>query len=219
MIEIYIILSLVIGIGIGYFLASQNSSANDEDIDSIKKEMGNTFKALALDVNRSNTEEFFKLANDKFQGLSKESDKNLETKKEINNETIFRIYSMTKPITSVAIMMLYERGLIRLEHELYRYLPEFKNTEVWESGDVNNYKTRPLNNPILISDLLTHTAGFTYDFMLGHPAIGLYKKNGLHNYKDIETQEEMNLDKFCKKLSTLPLLFEPGEKRPCVARL
>ena len=59
--------------------------------------------------------------------------KNFETKKEINNETIFRIYSMTKPITSVAIMMLYERGLIRLEHELYRYLPEFKNTEVWES--------------------------------------------------------------------------------------
>ena len=80
MIEIYIILSLVIGIGIGYFLAIQNSSANDEDIDSIKKEMENTFKALALDVNRSNTEEFFKLANDKFQGLSKESDKNLESK-------------------------------------------------------------------------------------------------------------------------------------------
>ena len=119
---------------------------------------------------------------------------------------------MTKPITSVAIMMLYERGLIRLEHELYRYLPEFKNIEVWESGDINNYKTRPLDNPILISDLLTHTAGFTYDFMLGHPAIGLYKKNGLHDYKNIETQEEMNLDEFCNKLSTLPLLFEPGEK-------
>ena len=83
--------------------------------------------------------------------------KNIETKKEIDNETIFRIYSMTKPITSVAIMMLYERGLIRLEHELYRYLPEFKNIEVWESGDINNYKTRPLDNPILISDLLTHT--------------------------------------------------------------
>ena len=138
--------------------------------------------------------------------------KNIETKKEIDNETIFRIYSMTKPITSVAIMMLYERGLIRLEHELYRYLPEFKNIEVWESGDINNYKTRPLDNPILISDLLTHTAGFTYDFMLGHPAIGLYKKNGLHDYKNIETHEEMNLDEFCNKLSTLPLLFEPGEK-------
>ena len=41
-------------------------------------------------------------------------------------------------------MMLYERGLIRLEHELYRYLPEFKNTEVWETGDINNFKTKPL---------------------------------------------------------------------------
>ena len=67
--------------------------------------------------------------------------KNTESQDEINNETIFRIYSMTKPITSVAIMMLYERGLIRLEHELYRYLPEFKNTEAWETGDINNFKT------------------------------------------------------------------------------
>ena len=138
--------------------------------------------------------------------------KNIESKEKIDNETIFRIYSMTKPITSVAIMMLYERGLIRLEHELYRYLPEFKNTEVWVTGDINNFKTKPLNNPILIRDLLTHTAGFTYDFMLGHPAIGLYRKNGLHDYKNIETQEEMDLEEFCNKLSTLPLLFEPGEK-------
>ena len=114
--------------------------------------------------------------------------KNTESQDEINNETIFRIYSMTKPITSVAIMMLYERGLIRLEHELYRYLPEFKNTEAWDTGDINNFKTKPLNNPILIRDLLTHTAGFTYDFMLGHPAIGLYRKNGLHDYKNIETK-------------------------------
>ena len=48
---------------------------------------------------------------------------------------------MTKPITSVAIMMLYERGLIRLEHELYRYLPEFKNTEVWDTG-IDNFKNK-----------------------------------------------------------------------------
>ena len=80
--------------------------------------------------------------------------KNIESKEKINNETIFRIYSMTKPITSVAIMMLYERGLIRLEHELYRYLPEFKNTEVWESGNLDNFITKPLTKPILISDLL-----------------------------------------------------------------
>ncbi|MEC7735435.1 MAG: serine hydrolase domain-containing protein [Pseudomonadota bacterium] len=138
--------------------------------------------------------------------------KNIETKEPIDENTIFRIYSMTKPITSVAIMMLYERGLLRLEHELFRYLPEFANTEVWESGDLNKYKTKPMDNPILIRDLLTHTAGFTYDFMLGHPAIGLYKKSGLDNYIDPETQKEMDLAKFTEKLSELPLLFQPGEK-------
>ena len=138
--------------------------------------------------------------------------KNIDKKDEINNETIFRIYSMTKPITSVALMMLYEKGLIRLEHELYRYLPEFKKTEVWVSGDTNSYKTKPVKNPILIRDLMTHTAGFTYDFMIGHPAIGLYRKNGLHDHKDINTKEEMDLKQFCKKLSDLPILFEPGEK-------
>ena len=105
MIEIYIILSLVIGIGIGYFLASQNSSANDEDIDSIKKEMGNTFKALALDVNRSNTEEFFKLANDKFQGLSKESDKNLETKKKLIDENLNEMSKRLKSIEDASIKL------------------------------------------------------------------------------------------------------------------
>ena len=105
MIEIYIILSLVIGIGIGYFLASQNSSTNDEDIDSIKKEMENTFKALALDVNRSNTEEFFKLANDKFQGLSKESDKNLETKKKLIDENLNEMSKRLKSIEDASIKL------------------------------------------------------------------------------------------------------------------
>ena len=105
MIEIYIILSLVIGIGIGYFLANQNSSTNDEDIDSIKKEMENTFKALALDVNRSNTEEFFKLANDKFQGLSKESDKNLETKKKLIDENLNEMSKRLKSIEDASIKL------------------------------------------------------------------------------------------------------------------
>ena len=68
MVEIYIILSLILGIAIGYTLANQSNSSSNEDIDAIKKEMENTFKALALDVNQTisskNTEEFFKLANE-----------------------------------------------------------------------------------------------------------------------------------------------------------
>ena len=91
--------------------------------------------------------------------------KNIETMEKINEDSIFRIYSMTKPLTSVAIMMLYEKGMIRLEHELSRYLPEFKNTEVWDGGTVENYKTRPSKDPILIRDLLTHTSGLSYGFL------------------------------------------------------
>ena len=73
--------------------------------------------------------------------------KNVESKKPIDENTIFRIYSMTKPITSVAIMMLYEKGLLRLEHELFRYLPEFGNTEIWESGDLNTVSYTHLTLP------------------------------------------------------------------------
>ena len=138
--------------------------------------------------------------------------KNIETKEKINEDSIFRIYSMTKPLTSVAIMMLYEKGMIRLEHELSRYLPEFKNTEVWDGGTVDNYKTRPSKDPILIRDLLTHTSGLSYGFMEGHPGSALYKKHGIENHIDVETKEEMNLETFTQKLSSLPLLFDPGKK-------
>ena len=61
---------------------------------------------------------------------------------------------MTKPITSVAIMMLYEKGLLRLEHEVSRYLPEFKDIKVWKDGTAENYSTREPSQPILIKDLL-----------------------------------------------------------------
>ncbi|SVE49655.1 uncharacterized protein METZ01_LOCUS502509, partial [marine metagenome] len=73
----------MIGIAIGYTLANQNNKSKEKELKSIKKEMENTFKAIASDVNKSNTEDFFKLANDKFKNLSKESDTNLEQKKEL----------------------------------------------------------------------------------------------------------------------------------------
>ena len=112
-------------------------------------------------------------------------------------DSLFCIFSATKAITSAASWLLMQKKVISENDLVTEYIPEF--------GENGKAKTT-------LSHLLTHTAGFTYDFMLGHPAIGLYKKNGLHDYKNIETQEEMNLEEFCNKLSTLPLLFEPGEK-------
>ena len=105
MIEIYIILSLIIGIGIGYTLANQSKNSDNEDIDSMKREMENTFKALALDVNKSNTEEFFKLANDKFQTLSKESDTNLESKKKLIDENLGEMSKRLKSIEEHSIKL------------------------------------------------------------------------------------------------------------------
>ena len=109
MVEIYIILSLVLGIGIGYTLANQSKASDSDDIDRIKKEMENTFKALALDVNQTlnskNTEQFFKLANDKFQSLSKESDTNLETKKKLIDENLGEMSKRLKSIEEHSIKL------------------------------------------------------------------------------------------------------------------
>tara|TARA_B100001094_G_scaffold178069_1_gene172086 strand:- start:183 stop:1298 length:1116 start_codon:yes stop_codon:yes gene_type:complete len=105
MVEIYIIISLILGIAIGYTIANQNRTAKSDDIGILKKEMENTFKALASDVNKSNTEEFFKLANDKFQGLSKESNTNLESKKKLIDENLSEMSKRLKSIEDASIKL------------------------------------------------------------------------------------------------------------------
>ena len=95
---IFIIIGLSVGFIIGYFLGKKNTTSSIEDLDKIKKEMENTFKALAADVNKSNTEEFLKLANDKFQNLSKESDVNLEQKKKLIDQNL---EEMNKKLESI----------------------------------------------------------------------------------------------------------------------
>ena len=81
-------------------------------------------------------------------------------------DTIFRIYSMTKPITSVAIMMLAERGKIMLQDPVTKYLPQFADIRVFEKGTPREYTTREPERMITVHDLMTHQSGLTYDFML-----------------------------------------------------
>ena len=121
----------------------------------------------------------------------------------IGPDTIFRIFSMTKPITSLAIMILFERGLIRLDHEVSRYIPAFKHTGVWNGGDLKNYHTRPVEREITIRDLLTHTSGLSYGFLFQHEVDALYRREQLGEVH--ETLEDM-----CNRLATMPLLFSPG---------
>jgi DNA recombination protein RmuC len=98
MVEIYIIISLTIGIGLGYYLANQTNQSNDEELEGIKKEMEKAFKSVAFDVNKSNTEEFLKIADDKFQNLSKEADKDLENKKKLIDGNL---ETMSKKLQSI----------------------------------------------------------------------------------------------------------------------
>ncbi|MEM8920026.1 MAG: serine hydrolase domain-containing protein [Pseudomonadota bacterium] len=122
----------------------------------------------------------------------------------IGPDTIFRIYSMTKPITSVAAMMLLEEGDLRLDHEVSRFIPEFADVEVWESGSENNFKTRKPDRPILVRDALTHTSGVTYPFLFQHEVDAAYRSQQIGLRAD-ETLEEM-----CRRLASMPLLFSPG---------
>ena len=88
----------------------------------------------------------------------------LERKVPVKDDTIFRIYSMTKPITSIAFMMLVEEGRVALDEPVHKYIPEWKDLGVFQAGTYPAFLTRPPSRPMLIVDLLRHTSGLTYGF-------------------------------------------------------
>jgi CubicO group peptidase (beta-lactamase class C family) len=133
----------------------------------------------------------------------------LEGGSPIGPETIFRIYSMTKPITSVAAMMLHDEGEIRLDHEIARYIPEFAETEVWDGGDLKDYKTRKPDRPMTVRDAFTHTTGVTYGFLFQHEVDALYRREKIGNIGEGEGE---TLGEMCARIAKLPLVFSPGER-------
>ncbi|GGD16869.1 serine hydrolase domain-containing protein [Pyruvatibacter mobilis] len=122
-------------------------------------------------------------------------------------DTIFRIYSMSKPITSVAVMMLYEEGRFQLEHEIGRYIPELGDLKVYAGGPARGMVTKAASRQVTIRDLLTHMAGFTYGFMEVHPVDEAYRHFQIGGV-DLTTAD---LEEFCKRLGRMPLLHNPGE--------
>ena len=120
-------------------------------------------------------------------------------------DTIVRIYSMTKPLTSVAVMMLYEQGLFQLDDPLSRYLPYFADMRVATGGQRGKIDTVPAARPITVRDLLTHTSGLTYGFMQATLADARYRDEGI----DFQTAE-CSLADLVERLAGLPLLAQPG---------
>lgn len=132
----------------------------------------------------------------------------VEAERAVTPETIYRIYSMTKPITSVALMMLYEQGAFLLENPISRWLPEFADAQVWERGTASEPVTRPATRPITVHDVLTHQSGLTYGFHYQHPLDELYRTHGLGDF----TEPAYDLAEGIGRLASLPLLFDPGAR-------
>ncbi|MBL4865030.1 MAG: beta-lactamase family protein [Pseudomonadales bacterium] len=125
----------------------------------------------------------------------------------MKEDTIVRMYSMTKPITSVAIMMLYEQGILALKDPVHRFLPEFKKLRVYETGAYPAFMSSPLNRPMTIKDLLTHTSGLTYDFVRASNVDYAYRKMRIGTWAEGDTTETL-----IEKLVQVPLEFNPGER-------
>jgi Beta-lactamase class C and other penicillin binding proteins len=134
--------------------------------------------------------------------------RDVDSKAPVTPDTLWRIYSMTKPITSVAAMMLWEEGAFELTDEISRWLPEFANPRVYDKGSTLKPYTVPATEPIRVWHLLTHTSGLTYGFMQTSVVDALYRAAGY----DLLPPPGVDLAEACQAWANLPLLFQPGTR-------
>lgn len=120
------------------------------------------------------------------------------------DDTLYRIYSMTKPVTSVALMQLYERGCFLLDDPVHKYIPSWCNLQVYQSGIYPNFVTRPAARAMTIRDLLTHQAGLSYGFSCRTNVDAAYRQLRLDGHSGL------TLEGLVDELSRLPLEFSPG---------
>ncbi len=144
--------------------------------------------------------------NGKVAHLASNGQRDLEAGLPVETDTIWRIFSMTKPVTSVAAMMLLEEGLLALNDPISRWLPEFAEPRVYVKGSFQRMATEPATEPIRVWHLLTHTAGLTYGFHRTHPVDAVYREAGF----DWNTPVGLDLAGVSQAIAAQPLLFQPG---------
>jgi len=131
--------------------------------------------------------------------------RDIERSLPVESDTIYRFYSMTKPVTSVALMQLYERGLLQLKDPISKWIPAFADTRVFVGGDATKPETREPLRQISVHDLLTHTSGLTYHFHMANTVDEMYRRAGFE-----WTKSPGDLENQCNVVASLPLLFDPG---------
>ncbi|HTW36341.1 MAG TPA: serine hydrolase domain-containing protein [Rhizomicrobium sp.] len=148
-----------------------------------------------------------KIVHTSVQGLA-----DRERGKALKEDTIFRIYSMTKPITSVAFMMLVEEGLVALDEPVHRHIPAWKDLGVFAGGTLGQFMTKPTSAPMRMVDLLRHTSGLTYGFQQRTNVDAAYRKLGI-GHAQIGTDMPdpgLSLEAAIEALAKVPLEFSPG---------
>ena len=126
----------------------------------------------------------------------------------VDEETVFRIYSMTKPIVSAAAMTFFEEGRFQLDDPVARFLPEFADTPVWVDGEGGDMRTEPPAEPMKIWHLLTHTAGLVYGARNDTPVGALCRASGI----DFSSRNGGDLAETVRRLAEIPLRWQPGTR-------
>jgi CubicO group peptidase (beta-lactamase class C family) len=138
--------------------------------------------------------------------VSSYGSRDIEAGLPVEPDTLWRLYSMTKPVTSVAAMMLYEEGAFELTDPVSAFIPSFGGARVATGGSDLRQVTVPATEPVRIWHLLTHTAGLTYGFHRVHPVDALYRAAGF----EWAAPPGTDLAQACDIWAGLPLLFQPG---------
>ena len=133
----------------------------------------------------------------------------IERDKEMCDDTIFRIYSMSKPVTSIALMILMEEGRFQLTDPVYKFIPSWREHRVWVEGEGEAMVTRAPEAPMTVQHLLCHTAGLTYGGFL--PGLEL-PVDPAYAAAGISRAGTDTLQEFVEKLAKVPLLYEPGSR-------
>lgn len=127
----------------------------------------------------------------------------IDKKKPIEENSLYRIFSMTKPITAVAIMSLYDQGKLNLDDKVSKYIPEFLDTQVYKELD-GKHSFEPQKTPLTIRHLLTHTSGIPYGWESSYT-------DSIYNARQ-HMRKDWTLEEMTKDIATIPLKFQPGTK-------
>ena len=131
------------------------------------------------------------------------------------DDTIFRLYSMTKPMTSVALMQLFEQGHFQLTDPVSRVIPSWRDHEVWVSGTGSEMKTEKPRRPVTFRDVLCHTGGLTYGTALARIGVteaNLHPVDAAYDAAGVRGPGDKTLADMIAKLAKVPLRYHPGER-------